>query len=261
MQRWARRLVWLAVLTVVTAVIARWWSTRSVPAPSGAPAWPPFDPPAPARRPVIVPQVSDAPLLAVTGVDDHGLFQIQRSRPDSRSSVGDQGDAFTGSAGRVGGDVDHISVVGGAVGRRQQEATFNHRVAGKVDSQSRAQGAAIQKPGLHQPLTTALKRPIGADTGQVHDDAAVARTIGDDLSGGRTVEIDDDAGFGLVAAQADLQHTAARGFRLPHRRKRQAADTSGERREGALPEPIEGEAYFCEHNAQPNALFDLPSLP
>ena len=66
MQRWARRLVWLAVLTIVTAVIARWWSTRSVPAPSGAPAWPPFDPPAPARRPVIVPQVSDAPLLAVT---------------------------------------------------------------------------------------------------------------------------------------------------------------------------------------------------
>ena len=62
MRRWARRLVWLAVLTAVTAVTARWWSTRSVPAPTSSPAWPPFDPPAPGPRPVIVPQVSDEPL-------------------------------------------------------------------------------------------------------------------------------------------------------------------------------------------------------
>lgn len=64
MRRWARRVVWLAVLTVVTGATARWWSTRSVPAPSNAPTWPPFDPPAPAPRPVIVPQVSDEPLPA-----------------------------------------------------------------------------------------------------------------------------------------------------------------------------------------------------
>ncbi len=68
MRRWAKRLVWLAVLTAMTAVIARWWSTRSVPTPSGTPAWPPFDPPAPAPRPVIVPQVSDEPLPAASDV-------------------------------------------------------------------------------------------------------------------------------------------------------------------------------------------------
>ena len=62
MRRWARRLVWLVVLTAATAVTARWWSTRSIPAPSSAPTWPPFEPPAPAPRPTIVPQVSDEPL-------------------------------------------------------------------------------------------------------------------------------------------------------------------------------------------------------
>jgi hypothetical protein len=80
MRRWARRLVWLAVLTAVTAATARWWSTRSVPAPTASPSWPPFDPPAPGPRPVIVPQVSDEPLPPARGI-------IETVEPDGSAWV------------------------------------------------------------------------------------------------------------------------------------------------------------------------------
>jgi hypothetical protein len=53
MRRWMGRLVrlaWLVVLAGLAAAIARWWAMRSVPQPSTAPQWPPFDQPSRAQR-------------------------------------------------------------------------------------------------------------------------------------------------------------------------------------------------------------------
>ena len=51
MVRWVRRLVTcvsVGAAVVIVAAVARWWTARSVPAPSATPQWPPFDPAAPA---------------------------------------------------------------------------------------------------------------------------------------------------------------------------------------------------------------------
>ncbi|CAB4554111.1 MAG: hypothetical protein ACK5CE_15025 [Actinomycetes bacterium] len=47
MVRWVRRLVTcvsVCAAVAILAAVARWWTARSVPAPSATPQWPPFDP-------------------------------------------------------------------------------------------------------------------------------------------------------------------------------------------------------------------------
>jgi hypothetical protein len=53
MTTWLKRSIWLVALVVATGATARWWSTRSIPAPASPPVWPPFDP--------VAPRVADDP--------------------------------------------------------------------------------------------------------------------------------------------------------------------------------------------------------
>ena len=70
--------------------------------------------------------------------------------------------------------------------------------------------AALDVPAAHQPLAAAAKVRGGIDARERQHDHAVG-AVGIELAGHRPVEIQDNTGFGLVAAEADLEQ--ARGGR------------------------------------------------
>jgi hypothetical protein len=114
---------------------------------------------------------------------------------------------------RVRRDVDDVAIVVDPVGGRQQEAPLYVGAGRQVHLQPRAAGRLIDQPALDQPLAGPLQFVERARSIQ-HQDGAAIRAIGNQLAGGRLVEVEDNAGLLGVAPETDLHQTDGGGARV-----------------------------------------------
>ena len=81
---------------------------------------------------------------------------------------------------------------------------------------------------------TSWMRTGAAACGAAVVDAAVVGAVGGHLAGGRTAQINNDAGFSAVSAKADLKNVGARTGGLSTGDNSQAADRRADKSQHAL---------------------------